>query len=244
MGNKIDCHIRIKQAMELRNMNQTDIVEKTNIKKSALSQYISGKINPRQNAIEELSKVLNVSEPWLMGYDVPMERCTIKRKSENSDFILSNGAEYEIKITKGKITICEKNEQFLKKINLDDEKNFKLKNALRLLETITEDVKLDSESTAILAKLIERIIINNYHVEKYNKEIKEIKEVKKIKLPRPSRLTTDYRAVKSTNLPKQFRFKLDRFTKNRMPKKDYLRKRNAIIAPEPSMVLHTKNEKK
>lgn len=238
MGNKIDCHIRIKQAMELRNMNQTDIVEKTNIKKSALSQYISGKINPRQNAIEELSKVLNVSEPWLMGYDVPMERCTIKRKSENSDFILSNGAEYEIKITKGKITICEKNEQFL---NLDDEKNFKLKNALRLLEMITEDVKLDSESTAILAKLIERIIINNYHVEKYNKEIKE---VKKIKLPRPSRLITDYRVVKSTNLPKQFRFKLDRFTNNRMPKKDYLRKRDAIIAPEPGVVLHARNEKK
>lgn len=241
MGNKIDCHIRIKQAMELRNMNQTDIVEKTNIKKSALSQYISGKINPRQNAIEELSKVLNVSEPWLMGYNVPMERCTIKRKSENSDFILSNGAEYEIKITKGKITIYEKNEQFLKKINLEDEKNFKLKNALRLLETITEDVKLDSESTAILAKLIERIIINNYHVEKYNKEIKE---VKKIKLPRPSRLITDYRAVKSTNLPKQFRFKLDRFTNNRIPKKDYLRKRDAIIAPEPGVVLHARNEKK
>ena len=74
MGRKEECHIRIKKAMNLRGLSQTDIVEKTNIKKSALSQYISGKITPRQNVVDELSKVLNVSEPWLMGYDVPMER--------------------------------------------------------------------------------------------------------------------------------------------------------------------------
>ena len=76
MGRKEECHIRIKKAMNLRGLTQSDIVEKTNIKKSALSQYISGRISPRQNAIDELSKVLNVSEPWLMGYDVPMERNT------------------------------------------------------------------------------------------------------------------------------------------------------------------------
>lgn len=76
MGRKEECHVRIKKAMNLRGLTQSDIVERTNIKKSALSQYISGKITPRQNAIDELSKVLNVSEPWLMGYDVPMERNT------------------------------------------------------------------------------------------------------------------------------------------------------------------------
>ena len=76
MGRKEECHVRIKKAMNLRGLTQSDIVERTNIKKSALSQYISGKISPRQNAIDELSKVLNVSEPWLMGYDVPMERNT------------------------------------------------------------------------------------------------------------------------------------------------------------------------
>ena len=80
MSKKVDCHIRIKQAMNLRGLTQTDIVEKTNIKKSALSQYISGKITPRQNAIGELSKILNVSEPWLMGDDVPMERDAIKKE--------------------------------------------------------------------------------------------------------------------------------------------------------------------
>lgn len=82
MGRKEECHIRIKKAMNLRGLTQSDIVEKTNIKKSALSQYISGKITPRQNAIDELSKVLNVSEPWLMGYDVPMERNASKQEPE------------------------------------------------------------------------------------------------------------------------------------------------------------------
>ena len=97
MGNKVDCHIRIKKAMELRNLNQTDIVERSNIKKSALSQYISGKITPRQNVIDELSKVLNVSEPWLMGYDVPMRRNTSKnQKPKRLFFLLSKKLNYNI----------------------------------------------------------------------------------------------------------------------------------------------------
>ena len=89
MNKKIECHTRIKLAMDLRGMTQSEIVEKTNIKKSAMSQYLSGKITPRQNAIDELSKVLDVSEPWLMGYDVPMER-KVKSKNktpENQDIV-------------------------------------------------------------------------------------------------------------------------------------------------------------
>ena len=82
MGRKEECQVRIKKAMNLRGLTQDDIVEKTNIKKSALSQYINGKITPRQHAIGELAKILNVSEPWLMGYDVPMERNMTTPKPE------------------------------------------------------------------------------------------------------------------------------------------------------------------
>ncbi len=82
MGRKEECQVRIKKAMNLRGLTQADIVEKTNIKKSALSQYINGKITPRQNAIGELAKILNVSEPWLMGYDVPMDRNITTLKPE------------------------------------------------------------------------------------------------------------------------------------------------------------------
>jgi len=65
---------RLKKAMGIRNMRQVDLIEKTQIPKSAMSQYISGKFLPKQNRLTALAKALDVNESWLMGYDVPMER--------------------------------------------------------------------------------------------------------------------------------------------------------------------------
>lgn len=65
---------RLKQGMHLRNMKQVDIIEKTGINKGALSSYISGRYEPKQNNIHLLALALDVSEAWLMGHDVPMER--------------------------------------------------------------------------------------------------------------------------------------------------------------------------
>ena len=65
---------RIKEAMELREMRQADLVEKTGISKGALSSYISGRYIPKQNNIYLIAKALDVSESWLMGADVPMKR--------------------------------------------------------------------------------------------------------------------------------------------------------------------------
>lgn len=65
---------RIKQALELRNMKQADLVEKTKIGKSSISTYISGAYEPKQRNIYKIAQALNVNEAWLMGYDVPMER--------------------------------------------------------------------------------------------------------------------------------------------------------------------------
>ena len=71
---KKPCNKRIKQALVLRGMKQTDLVEATGIGKSAISQYLSGKYVPKQTATHLIAKALNVSEAWLMGYDVPIER--------------------------------------------------------------------------------------------------------------------------------------------------------------------------
>lgn len=76
---------RLKEVMQRRNLRQTDIMalvkpfsEKYNIKlgKNALSQYVSGKTEPGQERLSILGMALNVSEAWLMGYDVEMERKT------------------------------------------------------------------------------------------------------------------------------------------------------------------------
>ncbi|MBD5402018.1 helix-turn-helix domain-containing protein [bacterium] len=65
---------RIKEGMEIRSLKQADLVEMTGISKGALSSYISGRYVPKQNNIYLISKALNVSEAWLLGLDVPMER--------------------------------------------------------------------------------------------------------------------------------------------------------------------------
>lgn len=64
---------RLKTGMSLRNMKAIDLSLKTNIPKSAISQYLSGYAKPKQDRIYLLSKALNVNPVWLMGYNVPME---------------------------------------------------------------------------------------------------------------------------------------------------------------------------
>lgn len=76
---------RIKKAMDLRNMRQADLVEKTQISKGALSSYISGRYTPKQNNIYLIAKALDVSEAWLMGADVPMERRSLNFNTTPTD---------------------------------------------------------------------------------------------------------------------------------------------------------------
>lgn len=64
---------RLIEALNIRRIKQVDLCKKTGIGKSAMSQYMSGKFVPKQTRLYILSKALNVSIPWLMGADVPME---------------------------------------------------------------------------------------------------------------------------------------------------------------------------
>lgn len=82
---------RIKQAMNSSNLKQVDIVNKakylekeTGIKltKTDLSQYVNGKVTPGQKKLYILAKILNVSEAWLLGYDVDRARIDDKSRAE------------------------------------------------------------------------------------------------------------------------------------------------------------------
>ena len=55
-------------------MKQSELCNLTGIPKSAISQYISGAFEPKQDRIFLIAQALDVSEAWLMGFDVPMER--------------------------------------------------------------------------------------------------------------------------------------------------------------------------
>jgi transcriptional regulator with XRE-family HTH domain len=72
---KVDsCGNRIAEALKTKGMRQADLCKLANVPKSSLSLYLSGAYEPKQDRIYDMAKVLNVSEAWLMGYDVPMER--------------------------------------------------------------------------------------------------------------------------------------------------------------------------
>lgn len=77
---------RLRQIMDERNLRQVDILKLAapfcaqygiKLSKSDLTQYCSGKtVDPKPEKISVMSWALGVSEAWLMGFDVPMERTT------------------------------------------------------------------------------------------------------------------------------------------------------------------------
>lgn len=71
--------IRLKEALSYLNMRAIDLSQKTGIPKSSISQYLSGHVKPNSERVYLISKALNVSEAWLMGFDVPkMEETQIQ----------------------------------------------------------------------------------------------------------------------------------------------------------------------
>lgn len=65
---------RLREALSARNMLPIELSRLSGIGKSAISQYLSGKVTPKQDKIYKLAQALKVSESWLMGYDEPMEQ--------------------------------------------------------------------------------------------------------------------------------------------------------------------------
>lgn len=75
---------RLREAMDIRDKKQVDLERETGINRSAISRYLAGEYEPKNKPIYELAKSLEVSEQWLMGYDVPMER---PKAQKNNDAI-------------------------------------------------------------------------------------------------------------------------------------------------------------
>ena len=65
---------RLRHALRNANMKQTELSAKTGLDKGSISCYLSGKYEPKSDAINKMAIALNVNEMWLWGYDVPMER--------------------------------------------------------------------------------------------------------------------------------------------------------------------------
>lgn len=146
---------KIKEAMAVRGMKQSDIVKATGINKGALSSYINGSYLPKQNNLFKIAAALKVTPAWLMGYDSPMDSEELINilKSKENDYLV---------FTK---------EQYLKKENglLAANANLGFLNKLLKENYISKEVWFN-ERKKILDNLLNSDLIS---VEEYNEKIKD-----------------------------------------------------------------------
>lgn len=89
---------RLKEIMDEQNLKQIDILNKAKpickkygikLEKNDLSQYISGKVEPKQDKLSVLAETLDVNEAWLMGYDVPKQNKTSKNDEQENNTLIN-----------------------------------------------------------------------------------------------------------------------------------------------------------
>ena len=65
---------RLRDALVARGMNAASLSRATSISEASISRYIFGATEPRIPAIRTIAAALNVSDYWLLGFDVEMDR--------------------------------------------------------------------------------------------------------------------------------------------------------------------------
>lgn len=86
--------LRLRKCMDSQNIKAVELSEITGIGKSAISQYLKGSFEPKQERISKLAKALNVSVPYLMGYDVPRSASSATEECANFPVIGEVAAGY------------------------------------------------------------------------------------------------------------------------------------------------------
>lgn len=77
---------RLYEAMTIRGKKAVDLTKDLQIPKSAVSQYLSGKSQKMDSErLYAIAKYLDVDEPWLLGYDVPMKSDSETKKEQPTE---------------------------------------------------------------------------------------------------------------------------------------------------------------
>lgn len=83
-GNRVsELRYRLREALDKRNMKASELSKKTGVPEGAISYYLAGKSQPKGDRLYTLCVALNVSEAWMLGYDIPMERTEEQKKNDN-----------------------------------------------------------------------------------------------------------------------------------------------------------------
>lgn len=73
---------RLKEIMSEKKMSQAELSRRTGIGRNSISDYLNGKYEAKQDKIFLLAKALNISEAWLMGFEVSKE---VEDANDNDD---------------------------------------------------------------------------------------------------------------------------------------------------------------
>lgn len=91
--------VRLEKALAIRGMKAIDLVNKTGISESAISQYRKGLTKPKRNRLVEIANALSVNPSWLLGLDVPMEMPDSKKMTSiSSDVDIVIDADYIVSV--------------------------------------------------------------------------------------------------------------------------------------------------
>lgn len=93
---KIALKDRLREALTIRGKKAADLSKDLEIPKSAISQYLSGNTQKMDSKrLYSICKYLNVSEPWMLGFNVPMEREIKKKNDIMTDIVIRMRTDYE-----------------------------------------------------------------------------------------------------------------------------------------------------
>lgn len=63
---------RLNEALKYRNINASQLAERSGLNKSSICRYLNGERIPRSDAIHKMATALNVDPSYILGYNVPM----------------------------------------------------------------------------------------------------------------------------------------------------------------------------
>lgn len=75
---------RLREGINDADLTQSELARRSGIHRAIISDYVRGKYEAKQDKLYQLAKELNVSESWIMGYDVKKERRHPEEQVENT----------------------------------------------------------------------------------------------------------------------------------------------------------------
>ena len=79
---KVSFAQRLQELLDIKNIKASELAKETGISKSSISHYLKGDWEAKQDSIILIADKYNVSEAWLMGYDVNIKKETAEELSD------------------------------------------------------------------------------------------------------------------------------------------------------------------